>query len=981
VEAETVKYFAAIVILVAACFIGAAEPSLQAPSGFTIKRVAGPPEINFPMFATLDNAGRLYVTESSGGDLYDELQKLTRTCRISVLEDRDGDGRYEIARVFADKLTPSMGLAWRDGKLYAADPPDLVTLEDTDGDGRADKRAVVLTGFGHSDNGSLHGLTFGPDVWLYFTMGNPDSYDLRGPDGSRARGRAGALIRCQPDGSRVETVAHGFENLVEVAFLPDGSIIGTLNWYQLPDHGVRDALVQILEGSRFPIHPLDPLVPYPQFNSVLPPLTLFPAVAHSGLAIYRGGAFPSEMRGNPFSAQHNTRKIVRHRLTPKGSSYAVENFDFVTTDDSDVHFSDVVEDSDGSLLVVDTGSWYVQHCPTGRIRQAPARGGIYRVSFGRRSAGVPTRSAKADRKETGDSRAVRTVEAAAAGDSRAPDLLSALKSTNALTAAAAARMLGRRGETNAAPELTILLRAPNLALRLAAAEALASCGTRTSVPTVLEAMAGDTDDFLEHALTFTLHRLADRETLVSALDDPNPKVQRAALLLLEQPPFQAVPAYAVVTRLNASDARLRDAARWVLLRHPECGEAGAAFLRQLIAQSNPTEADYKALRQFLPLFQTNAAVVSAITRSLSPGSQRVSEAQRVRLLEALAALDWRGANASLEEAILRLLRDGSTAIRSAAVRAAGALRVPGAEAPLADVAQDIRQPANLRLEALQELVRRRPALDAAAMDFLVSQLSPTNKSNSRLAAAETLTNAKLSPAQMAVFLTAVRGDAVISPASILAALERHGLDAGYAVALLDYISGSLDAGWTVSADQLVKVQAAVPESQRARAETLLARLAGNVARQRQQLAEFEPLLKGGDYVRGQKVFFEKTQCTTCHQVWGNGGRAGPDLTSIGSIRAGRDILESLVLPSSTIAQGYETLVVTMKDGESYTGVRAGKSDDPLVLRVASGAEMTLHAQQIERVDRSKLSLMPEGLLNTLTRDEVRDLLGYLQQLK
>src|SRR5262249_9064376 len=151
------------------------------------------------------------------------------------------------------------------------------------------------------------------------------------------------------------------ENLVEVVFLPDGSIIGTLNWYQLPERGVRDALIQILEGGQFPMHPVDRLVPYPQGDSVLPPLTLFPAVAHSGLAVYRGEIFPPEMRGNLFSAEHNTRKIVRHRLTPKASSYVVESSNFVTTDDPDVHFSDVLEDADGSLLVVDTGSWYVQH--------------------------------------------------------------------------------------------------------------------------------------------------------------------------------------------------------------------------------------------------------------------------------------------------------------------------------------------------------------------------------------------------------------------------------------------------------------------------------------------------------------------------------------------------------------------------------------------------------------------------------------------
>src|SRR4051812_46920965 len=135
-------------------------PRLRVPPGFVIEKVAGEPDVVFPMFAALDDRGRLFVTESSGLDLYKELQALTRKCRVSVLEP-DGRGGFHKARVFADKLVFPMGLAWRDGKLYVADPPDLVTLEDTDGDGKADRRTVVLGNFvGHRDNGSLHGLVF-----------------------------------------------------------------------------------------------------------------------------------------------------------------------------------------------------------------------------------------------------------------------------------------------------------------------------------------------------------------------------------------------------------------------------------------------------------------------------------------------------------------------------------------------------------------------------------------------------------------------------------------------------------------------------------------------------------------------------------------------------------------------------------------------------------------------------------------------------
>src|SRR5690349_14047086 len=126
-------------------------PGLHVPPGFVVRRAAADGAVRFPMFAAFDDRGRLFVAESSGMDLYAEITAGTRKCRVSVLEDADGDGHYEASRVFADGLVFPMGLAWRDGRLYVADPPDLVALEDTDADGRADRRTVILTGFGHTD--------------------------------------------------------------------------------------------------------------------------------------------------------------------------------------------------------------------------------------------------------------------------------------------------------------------------------------------------------------------------------------------------------------------------------------------------------------------------------------------------------------------------------------------------------------------------------------------------------------------------------------------------------------------------------------------------------------------------------------------------------------------------------------------------------------------------------------------------------------
>ena len=137
-------------------------------------------------------------------------------------------------------------------------------------------------------------------------MGEPDGWKLPRGDGSFLEGVAGALFRCRPDGSRPEVISRGFENLVEIEFMPGGEFIGTDNWYQKPAEGYRDALIDCAPGGLYPYAP-DRGTPLPRTGLTLPPLILLPAVAHSGLMRPRGTGLPATWRDSLFVAEHNTR--------------------------------------------------------------------------------------------------------------------------------------------------------------------------------------------------------------------------------------------------------------------------------------------------------------------------------------------------------------------------------------------------------------------------------------------------------------------------------------------------------------------------------------------------------------------------------------------------------------------------------------------------------------------------------------------------
>jgi putative membrane-bound dehydrogenase-like protein len=1000
---------------------------LKVPDGYIIERVAGPPQIRFPMFGAFDEQGRLFVTESSGGDLYDELRNQKRTCRISVLEDRDGDGIYEHARVFAEQLVPSMGLAWLEGKLFVADPPDLITLEDTNGDGVADLRTVLLTGFGHTDNGSLHGLIFGPDGWLYMTMGWPDGYQLQHRDGPLVSGNTGALIRCRPDGAQPEVLARGFDQLVELIFLAGGEMIGTQCWYQNPSEGMRDSLTHLLPGGLYPQRWADERPrPFATGPEALPPLLLMPAVAHSGLAFHRGGILPDQAL-RVFSAEFNTRKVVCHTLTREGATFRAEPRDFITTDDPDFRPSDVLEDADGSLIVIDTGSWYVQHCPTGRMRKSAAPGAIYRA----RRAGAPplpdprgqdlvwekaTTSELGERlldsrpfvrdraaealvnrgndaigplKKVAHSPGAREESRAAAvwalarvgGPASLRELRALLRATNPTVLSAVCRALAAHGDLEAAQPLEELLRHAEPCVRLAAAEALAVCGNARTSAGLLEAMTSAPDRMLEHAIIYALHRTARAIELRDALNHAHPLAQKAAMLVLAQEPHRLLLPADVLARLTSDHEPLRLAAQFCLRLRPDWAEHAVAFVQAQLRENDLSADGESALMNLLGSLRNDKSMELTLVRAFEEPDDIISVSRKLSLLELIGRSEASTWSAGLRQSLTAALVHPSAELRLRAVRTIAVADADIWETPLRTIARDPAEDLAVRVEALASLVQRDPALDPELLALLSARLGETNSALARIRAAEVMALSRPSEELLRDLLRAAELDPAISPNHVVAAARRGQFEPALLGRLLRYLAGSIERGWAVTRNQLDPLLQRVTAEAQAQADELERAVRTQSEQQQALLLEYEPLLTGGDPARGRQIFFGAPACASCHRVGREGVDNGPDLTKLGAIRSGLDILESVLLPSATFAQGYDTYLVELKDGDSVTGMLSHETPDTVVLRISSGAELRVPRKDVLAITKSAQSTMPEGLLQLLTREEVADLLAFLQGLK
>jgi putative heme-binding domain-containing protein len=315
-----------------------------------------------------------------------------------------------------------------------------------------------------------------------------------------------------------------------------------------------------------------------------------------------------------------------------------------------------------------------------------------------------------------------------------------------------------------------------------------------------------------------------------------------------------------------------------------------------------------------------------------------------------------------------------------AVAAVRAARVGDFDHLLLALARDAHRPDDLRLAAARAVAPRLPAVDPALFPFLTRCLKDDAAPLTRLTAAEALGEMKLDATQLRQLAAAVaRADALTLP-PLLAAYE-HTADRNAGLALAAALAKAPGLP-SLSPEAVARTLQRYPADVRDAAAPVLKKLGTDREQQAAKLKELEPLLTGGDGVRGRAAFFgAKAACATCHAVRGEGGRVGPDLSTVGGIRSGRDLLESVVLPSASFVRGYEPYRVETRDGRVLNGVLARETAEAVYLVTAERAELRVPRGEIATIERSRTSIMPQGLDAQLSHGELRDLFAFLQALQ
>jgi putative heme-binding domain-containing protein len=858
-------------------------------------------------------------------------------------------------------------------------------------------------------------------------------------DGNELVTRSSHIFRAKPDGTEMESVLiGGMDNPVNVAFLNNGERFLSCTFFQNPEAGRRDGLIHAIYGGVYG-KKHDSIYAHPMTGDVMPVLNHQGAAAPCGFIggtdSMLGGGHSQQL----FACYFNLHKVVQHKLKPNGPTYDTEDVDFLACDHPDFHPTDVFEDADGSLLIVDTGGWYKVCCPTSQLAKPDVLGAIYRVRRNDAPSiadplGAEIDWAKADAKELTallkDSRLFVQRRATAALrklQDKAVDALSSVVQTNEspevrrravwtlagintpVATSAIAPALNDKDQTvqQAAIHATGLARNQAAAERLmtiaktgepgsarAAAEAIGrlraekdtiqnllnlTAQLKSTGPDASGAPAVAAERIREHALIYALIEIGDAQQTRAGLTSKSPATIRAALVALDQMKAGGLQATDVIRHMSSPDAALRATAAWIVNQHSDWGPELKTYFEQRLAQAAKlSEADREQDRQLLVSLANAPDIQALLLASLTNENNKAASQQS---LAVMASSGLTATPVSWLDALAETLNSADKETLPLAIAAAQNLPMPKeGHASLRDALAKIAADSDLENET------RLNAIDAAGsglnlsdstFSLLTTTLNPDLPMNLRSIAANRLASSTLSEPQLTSLVSTVKTVGPMELPKLLPAFEKGGSES----LGLQLVTALMQAEGVrgLRPDLIKPLLTKYPTSVQEAGKALLKLLNASEEEQTATLEKLLTTLPEGDVRRGHEVFMsKKAACNGCHKLGYGGGRLGPDLTSIGRVRNRRDLLEALVFPSSSIVRGYEPVSVELEDGRVISGIISSESADEIVL--SPDAQKTFHLARtsIVAIQPSNVSPMPNGLATLLSAQEMADLLAFLQ---
>ena len=947
--------------------------SFELEPGYRIELAAAEPLIEAPVAIAFDDRGRMYVVESRGypGPLEGSRPPAAEGV-IALLEDTNRDGRFDKRTDFARNLTFPNGIMPWDGGVFVSAAPDLLYLKDTTGDGIADLRRVVLTGFDATRTPQIRFShpTLAMDNWIYLTGGLtggrvtvPDHPDRPTVTFSNSDSRFNPFTRAFEltggQGQYGLTFDDHGRRFICSNRRPVMHVVLEPRYLQRNPHLAFSSTVEDVSvaGAQATVWPLTSDMTTASF---IPGLMSTPHAgtftAASGVHVHRGDALPADHGESIFICESAQNLVQRQIRSPSGVTFtskpARTGRDFLSSRDSWFRPVFAANGPDGALYIVDMYRKFIDH-PQYVPEQSRAlldfeagkeRGRIFRLV---------ARDWKADRKPID------------LGQMSAGELSQTLEHPNAWWRETAQRLLVERRDRSAVPLLRkVALESQHEAARLHALWTLDGAGALEAAD-VAEALGDRHAAVRENAVRLAETRLRASKDLLSPLlrlaTDSDDRVRlRVALALGETDDPRAIDALASLARRDGAQTWMRAA---IL---SSVRERSNEFLRAFVA-SPPASLGVRAavmqdLGQLFGAGQSPERCLDLIIQITEPDTEVGWQAAAVSGIA--QGLSVRGLGKEGGSALTTLLASDSAQARSARDRMEVLL------SRSSTLALDPTAPADQRLTAIRLLSHAEYSVAGQTLENL---LTPNHPSEIQVAAVRALAQLPdraavatlVDPRRWQAFTPYVR-EAVLS---ILTTGEQQ------TRVLLDAVEKGALAGTELGASRRNRLVNHRNADIQKRARSLLAAVEAGDRMQVYERLRGTALSLTASAANGKQVF--ATRCAACHAVDGTGGQVGPDLSGIRNQPADAILLHALV-PDYEITPGYQAYVVETRDGRTLFGRMESEAPNSLTLRDGSSQQHVILRSDVVTVSASTRSLMPADLERSMSEQELADVIGYLK---